>query len=75
MGQSVYFSDIRFQRLHRIVDTGGRMGELPAESRDNTAADHAAVFIIGLGQHDEKLGDAALGDDIPLAQIADQSLL
>ena len=50
------------------------MGMRFVESGNHTAADHTAVFIISLWQHDDVLGYAAAGNGIAAAQIATQLL-
>ena len=60
------YADISGKRLHHILDLCCHMGMCPVECGEDSAADHAAVFIVGLGQHDDELSGAALGDHITL---------
>ena len=46
----------------------------PDEGIDQPLTHHAAVFIVGLGQHDDILGNTALGIGISAAQIASNLL-
>lgn len=50
------------------------MGVGTVEGGQDPSADHAAVLVIGLGQHDDVLGHAAPGDGIPPAEIQPQLL-
>ena len=52
------------------MQLGRRVGILPAEGLDDPLADHAAVFVVGLGQHQNELGNTAPGGDVSLAQTA-----
>ena len=48
------------------------MGVAAGEGEEDALADHAAVFIVGLGQHQDVLGHAAGGHHVPPAQaVAD----
>ena len=46
------------------MQLGRRVGILPAEGLDDPLADHAAVFVVGLGQHQNELGNTAPGGDV-----------
>ena len=65
----------RLQRMYMIADLRGRMGVLPVKRFDNTLANSAAVFIVGLGQHDHQLRHAAQADHIALTQISQNQRL
>ena len=59
----------RFQRLNAEVNVDRRMRILFIKSTQQTLTNHTAVFIVCLRQHKDKLRNAALGDDISLAEI------
>lgn len=60
---------IGFQRVDRGAKGGGGVGILAVKGLDDPLADHAAVFIVGLGQQQDELGHAASGGDIPPPQV------
>lgn len=60
---------------HGIVQIGRRVGILTAKGPDDPLADPAAVFIVGLRQHENILGYAATGGDVALAEAGADQLL
>ena len=62
-------TDAGIQRLDNEMDVCSDAGMLVAESSNDPAADHAAVFVIGIGQHDDVLRYTALGNGIAPAEV------
>ena len=61
--------------MDTVVDDGGRVRILAVKGLDETLANKAAVLVIGLRQHDDKLRSAAAADDIALTQAGNKQFL
>lgn len=68
-----WYMNTGVQRLYQKLDSGGHMGMRPVKGSQHPAADHTAVFVVCLWQHDNVLGNAALGDGISPPQIGAQN--
>lgn len=64
-----------FQRLDAVMNLHRRVGILAVESLNKALAYGTAVFVVGLRQHDDQLGNAAAGDDITGTQVGGHQLL
>lgn len=67
--RSVEISHQRDQGLNAVVELGGGVGVAAGEGEEDALADHAAVFIVGLGQHQDVLGHAARGHHVPRRRL------
>ena len=63
------------QRLNSEMQLGRRVRVLTVECPNDSVADHAAVFVLGLRQHENELGNAAPGGDIAAAEVAADHIL
>ena len=57
------------------MDRYGRMGIFTVEGLGQSFANEKTVFEVGLGEHDQQLRSAELGQYVALAQGVDAELL